>query len=107
MPHNREFLWFLTNYFYFLLNSLGDGICPSEGQIGAGSNGTTVSRHFSQCNQGDVSCLKIQGIDKVRNWSRGGIKLKKLLELEVRWIFILDTCKHKGLNVRWDVSCHV
>ncbi|OCT97489.1 hypothetical protein XELAEV_18009716mg [Xenopus laevis] len=75
-------------------------------QIGAKSSATTVSRHFSQCNQGNVSHLQIQVIDKVRNWSRGGNKQKKLLELEVRWIFILDTREPKGLNIRWDVSCH-
>ncbi|OCT55769.1 hypothetical protein XELAEV_18004174mg [Xenopus laevis] len=77
-----------------------------KSQIGAESSATKVSRHFSQCNQGNVSYLQIQGIDKVRNWSRGGNKQKKLLELEVRWIFILDTREPKGLNIRWDVSCH-
>ncbi|OCT97078.1 hypothetical protein XELAEV_18009300mg, partial [Xenopus laevis] len=45
-------------------------------QIGAESSAITVSRHFSRCNQGNESCLQIQGIDK-------------------------------GLNVRWDVSCHI
>ncbi|OCU02665.1 hypothetical protein XELAEV_18008431mg [Xenopus laevis] len=44
---------------------------------------------------------------KVNNRSRGGNKVKKLLELEVKWIFILDRREPNGLNVRWDVSCHV
>ncbi|OCT95432.1 hypothetical protein XELAEV_18013121mg [Xenopus laevis] len=71
------------------------------------SNSTTVSRHFLECSNCDVNNLKIQGIEKIYQSSRGGDKTAKLRYREAYWIFTMDTRQPKGLNLRFDVVCHV
>ncbi|OCT80527.1 hypothetical protein XELAEV_18027338mg [Xenopus laevis] len=71
------------------------------------STSTTVSRHFLDCNNSDIKYLKIQGIEKIYESSRGGDKISKLRHREAYWIFTLDTRQPKGLNLRFDIACHV
>ncbi|OCT68936.1 hypothetical protein XELAEV_18040245mg [Xenopus laevis] len=75
--------------------------------IASHSHSTVVSRHFFDCNNGDVKCLDIQGIEKIEPVYRGGNLMERLLHREAFWIFTLGTRQPAGLNLRFDISCHV
>ncbi|OCU01224.1 hypothetical protein XELAEV_18007014mg [Xenopus laevis] len=71
-----------------------------------GSFNSVVSRHFSECNNGAITSLKIKGIKKVFSASRGGDLVLKLLHREAYWIFTLETRQLRGL-MKFDVLCSV
>ncbi|OCT92970.1 hypothetical protein XELAEV_18016036mg [Xenopus laevis] len=76
-------------------------------QIASRSETATVSKHFLHCNEGHLSFLRIQGIESIIRMTRGGDRLRKLLQNEVKWIFHLNTREPDGLNVKWDVNCFI
>ncbi|OCT78049.1 hypothetical protein XELAEV_18029146mg [Xenopus laevis] len=71
------------------------------------TNSTVVSRHFLESSDGDIKYLNIQGIEKIEPAYRGGNLMEKLLHREAFWIFILGTRQPAGLNLRFDIACHV
>ncbi|OCT72560.1 hypothetical protein XELAEV_18035541mg [Xenopus laevis] len=70
-------------------------------------NSSVVSRHFLECSDGDIKYLNIQGIEKIEPVYRGGNLMEKLLHREDFWIFTLGTRQPAGLNLRFDIACHV
>ncbi|OCT58568.1 hypothetical protein XELAEV_18002002mg [Xenopus laevis] len=76
-------------------------------QIVSHSSATVVSRHFSECSDRVCSHLRIQGIEKITPTAKGGDLMQRLLYREAYWIFTLETRQPLGLNLRFDISCHV
>lgn len=66
-------------------------------------NASNVSKHFRNQHGGDVTALKIIGIERVKIPPRGGDKRRALLNWEGFWILMLDCSHPKGLNHRLDL----
>lgn len=69
-------------------------------------NISAVLRHFQTEHAGDVGTFRFQGIERVYKPIRGGDHLKKRLSREAKWIFVLDTWEHNGMNIRQDIRYH-
>ncbi|OCT65844.1 hypothetical protein XELAEV_18042094mg [Xenopus laevis] len=72
--------------------------------IRSGNESAPVSRHFKECNGGDIKWVSVQGIEKVSLGPRGGNLQAKLLRTEVKWIYKLHTRQPEGLNLRFDIN---
>lgn len=64
---------------------------------------SNVSKHFHNQHGGDVSALKVIGIERVKIPPRGGDKRRSLLNREGFWILMLDCNPPKGLHHRLDL----
>ncbi|OCT99833.1 hypothetical protein XELAEV_18005616mg [Xenopus laevis] len=76
-------------------------------QITTCSKTSVVSLHFTECNGGNSSQLKIQGVERTEPSNRGGHLMAKLLHREAFWIFTLGTRQSAGLNLKFDLACCV
>lgn len=66
-------------------------------------NISSVSRHFRDTNDGDLSSLKVVGIERVFMPRRGGNWFRRLLMREALWILKSDSRSLSGLNLRMDL----
>ncbi|OCT65992.1 hypothetical protein XELAEV_18042246mg [Xenopus laevis] len=63
---------------------------------------SNVTKHFTQCNCGDIAYFSVQGIEKVRLGIRGGDPMRIFAKREVFWIFHLRTRLPLGLNYEFE-----
>ncbi|OCT80267.1 hypothetical protein XELAEV_18027085mg, partial [Xenopus laevis] len=73
--------------------------------IKSGSDCTPISRHFKDCNGGNLQFVSNQSIERVTLGPRGGDLQAKLLRTEVKWIYKMCTRQPRGLNSVFDISC--
>lgn len=66
-------------------------------------NVSNVSRHFRNKHAGDVSSLKIFGVERVNYPIRGGDKRRALLNREGFWILMMNSSHPNGMNHRLDL----
>ncbi|OCT99762.1 hypothetical protein XELAEV_18005543mg [Xenopus laevis] len=75
-----------------------------QSDMSSWSKTSVVSQHFTECNGGNISQLKIQGVERIKPSSRAGDLTAKFLHMVVFWIFTLGTCQPAGFNLRFDFS---
>lgn len=66
-------------------------------------NPLSVSKHFFQCHNGNLSSLWVAGIERVNKPTRGDDWRRALLIQEAFWILHLNTSYPTGLNYRSDL----
>lgn len=61
-----------------------------------------MAKHYKETCHSDLSFLRIQGIEMIKNSIRGGDILKQLLQCETFWIWSFKAVDYPGLNKELD-----
>ena len=61
-----------------------------------------MARHFQEYHNNNESLLRAEGIEYIKAATRGGDRLKRLLQRESFWIHTLDAMNFPGVNEEID-----
>ncbi|XP_069816651.1 vomeronasal type-2 receptor 1-like [Dendropsophus ebraccatus] len=64
-----------------------------------------IPRHFLTEHNSDHRGLKVRGIDQINLGIRGGDVTRRLLQVESKWMTVLNTVQPGGLNERLSFAC--
>lgn len=59
---------------------------------------TPISRHVGLCHNFNLNSICFFSLEHIPHHERGGDIDRKLLQLETRWIYLLQATRHPGLN---------